>query len=100
LHATHNEGGRQNRPEGLYANDNLHVTCSFDQIRRIGISKMDIDQRTYITDRMVYDNKVFTVTNIQILGQIQSRDIIAGIDGTQVRNDELVFDQTFKKWSA
>lgn len=99
LHVTHNEGNRQNRPEGLYWNDNLHVIASYDQIRHVGITKMDIDQRNYLVDRMVYDNKVFTVTNIQVLGQIQARDIIVGIDGTQVRNDELVNDQQFSKWS-
>lgn len=100
LHATHNEGARENRSEGLYFNDNIHVTASFDQLRNIGLSRQDINSRSYQTDRMVYDNRVFTVTNIQVLGQIRSRDIIVAIDGTQVASDELVNDIQFSKWSA
>jgi hypothetical protein len=100
LHATHNEGGREDRMQGLYFNDNIHLSASFDQLRKIGLTRQDIDSRNYQTDRIVYDNRVFTVTNIQVLGQIRSRDIMVGIDGSQVAPDQLVNDQQFKKWSA
>lgn len=101
IHASHTEARREDRPEGFYAPaDSLHLTASYDQLRHIGMTRADIKSATYLTDRIVYDNIVFTVTSMQVLGQIQDRDIIVGIDAMRVGPDELVNDPQFKKWSA
>jgi len=98
LHVIHVEGDNQNTENGFYYNDAIHCTLSFDQVKRTGLERMDLSTQNYLKDRLVYDNKVFRVTNIQILGQIQQRDIIITIDGTQVQPDEMVNDLQFAQY--
>lgn len=95
LHVTHVEGAEQSRDEGFYVVDSLYVTCSFDQLRRIGMDKMDLSTHAYLRDRMVYDGKVFRVDNISVTGQIRERDIMVSIEGTQVKPDEMLNDPQF-----
>jgi len=57
-------------------NDRAHVTLSFDQLKRAGLDRMDLNTQNYLKDRFIYDTKVFRVTSVQILGQIQQKDII------------------------
>lgn len=99
LHATHLEGRDENGDTGMYFNDELHFTASFDQIRRTGIVELDLETKNYLKDRILYDDRVFRIMNIQVLGQVQERDIIAGVDATQVKPDELVNDVQFATWS-
>lgn len=99
LHAIHQEGANENTDTGFYFNDDLHVSAVYNVLMRLGLTSMDLDTGGYLKDRIVYDNKVFRVTNIQILGQIQRRDIICAIDATQVKPDELANDLQFRKWS-
>lgn len=100
LHVIHIEGDNDNTEEGFYYNDRAHVTMSFDQVKRMGLSKMDLNTQNYLKDRFVYDDKVFRVTSVQILGQIQQRDIIVSVDATQVKPDELVNDVQFAQYST
>jgi hypothetical protein len=58
--------------------DNLSITASFDALRKMGFTDQDIDHQKYLTDRIVYDDEVFRVTSVSVLGQIQNRDIIVG----------------------
>ncbi|MER5754287.1 hypothetical protein [Streptomyces sp. NPDC002088] len=99
LHVIHSQGGAQDTPQGLYAVDNLSITASFDALRKMGFSDQDIDHRKYLTDRVVYDDKVFRVMSIAVLGQIQNRDIIVSVECVQVNPDELVNDAQFARWS-
>jgi hypothetical protein len=99
LHVIHNQGPTDDTTQGLYTVDNLHVTASFDSLRRMGFTDQDIDHGKYLTDRIVYDNSVFRVTSISVLGQIQSRDIIVGMECVQVKPDELVNDAQFSRYS-
>lgn len=98
LHVIHVEGDNENTENGFYFNDEAHITLSFDQLKRTGLERMDLDTQNYLKDRFVYDTKVFRVTNVQILGQIQQKDIIVTIDGTQVKPDEMVNDIQFAQY--
>jgi hypothetical protein len=99
LHVINSQGPSQDTTQGQYTVNNLSVTASFDALRKMGFTDMDIEHAKYLSDRVVYDNKVFRVTSIAVLGQIQSRDIIVGLECTQVSPDELVNDRQFAHWS-
>lgn len=99
LHVIHIEGDNDNSEDGFYYNDRAHVTMSFDQLKKLGLNRMDINTQNYLKDRFVYDSKVFRVTSFQILGQIQQKDIIVAIDATQVKPDELANDIQFAQFA-
>lgn len=101
LHVIHVEGNNEERDEGFYYNDTAHVTMSFDQINRLGLGQEDITTQTqnYLKDRFEYRGKIYRVTNVQILGQIQRKPIVITLDGTQVRSDELVNDPQFAQYA-
>lgn len=96
IHRQHNESSEN----GFYYNDTTHITLSFDQIKRMGLNRMDLNTQNYMKDRFVYDTKVFRVTNIEVLGQIQQRDIIVTMDATQVKPDEMVNDKQFSQYAT
>lgn len=100
LHVIHVEGDNQNTDKGFYYNDELHVTISFDQVNRLGIRADSLTTQTqsYLKDRVEYRGKIYRVTNIQILGQIQRKPIIVTIDCTQLQPDEMVNDIQFAQY--
>ena len=96
LHVTHDEGESQAGDTGFYVNDNVYVTASFDQLYRTGLTFQDVQHESYLKDRFTYDNKVFRITHIHVLGQVaRGRDIVLSIEGTQIKPSELVNDQQF-----
>jgi hypothetical protein len=99
LHVTHVEGGNQDRQQGQYYNDNLYLTASFEQLKRLGMTELDLQHQTYLRDRIIYDYRVFRVTRLQVRGQIQQRDVIVSIEGTQVKPDEMLNDIGFEAFA-
>lgn len=99
LHATHIEGGNEDRGMGQYYNDSLYLTASFDQLKRLGMTELDLRHQSYLRDRIVYDYRVFRVTRLQVMGQIQQRDVIVSIEGTQVKPDEMANDTQFEAFA-
>jgi hypothetical protein len=99
LHATHVEGPVENRSEGMYYNDSFYATASFSQLKRLGMTELDLQYQAYVRDRIVYDYRVFRITRIQVVGQIQQRDPIVSIEGTQVKPDEMSNDQQFARFA-
>lgn len=95
LHVNHNEGERRDGPNGFYFVDSIYITASFDQLFRHGLVFEDIRTNKYLKDRLVYDTRVFNVTNVQIEGQVRQRDMIVGIEGVQAKPDELINDPQF-----
>lgn len=95
LHVNHEEGPNEDTDAGFYFNDDLYIQASFDQLYRTGLVFQDIRTNKYLKDRIVYDTRVFRVTNMSILGQVRERDIIVAIQATQVKPDELVNDPQF-----
>lgn len=100
LHVVHIEGENDNTENGFYYNDTAHVTMSFDQVKRMGLDKLDLNHQNYLKDRFVYETKVFRVTRIEVLGQIQQRDIIVSVQATQVKPDEMVNDLQFAQYAT
>jgi hypothetical protein len=101
LHVIHVEGDNQDTVQGFNYNDSAHVTLSFDQVHRMGIGDLDIATETqdYLRDRFEYRGKIYRVTNIQILGQIQRKPIVITIDGSQIRPNEMVNDLQFSQYA-
>jgi len=98
LQVIHEEAGNEDNDTGFYYNDDLHVTLGFKEYARAGFPHPDLATADYLLDRIVYDNKVFRVMKINVLGQIQRRDIVVSIEATQVKPDELVNDAQFAKY--
>lgn len=99
MHVEHVEGGNEDSDRGFYYNDDLDVIVSYDKFIQAGMSKADIDTGNYLKDVVVYDRKVFRIKTIAIRGQMQQRDVIAGITGTQLKPDELVWCPQFIDWA-
>lgn len=99
LHVTHVEGANEDSDRGFYYNDDLDVTVPFDLFIQAGMSMADINTGNYLKDRVVYARKVFRIKTISVRGQMQNRQIIVGIAGTQMKPDELIWDQQFADWA-
>lgn len=99
-HVMHMEGGQDVEEAGLYYRDSLHVTILFDTFQKVGLTQADLVHQHYLRDRIVYNDKVFAVTKMDVMGQIQQRDVVISVDAEQVRSDELVGDKQFARWSA
>lgn len=99
LHVEHVEGGNEDSDRGFYFNDDLSVTVPYDLFIQAGMAKADIDTGNYLKDRVGYDRKIFRVKSIAIRGQMQQRDTIVGISGTQLKPDELTWDPQFINWA-
>lgn len=99
LHVIHVEGANENSDRGFYYNDDLDAKIAFDLFIQAGMSMADIATGNYLKDRLLYDRKLFRVTQLAVEGQIQERDIIIGLSATQLKPDELVKDAAFAAWS-
>lgn len=99
LHNTDVRGSNEYGDKGFYTNRDLDVRVMYDKFQQAGMSKADIDTERYLKDRVVYDRKVFRVTMIAVEGQMQQRDVIVSITGTQLKPDELVMDSVFSDWA-
>jgi len=100
LHVIHVEGGNENSERGFYYNDDLDAKIAFDLFLQAGMSVADIATGNYLKDRVLYDRKLFRVTQLAVEGQIQERDIIIGLSATQLKPDELVNDTQFAAWAS
>lgn len=99
LHVQAIKGENENTDMGFYYNDLLSATIAFDQFTGVGMRHADIQTGNYLNDRVYYDQRIFRITQLEIRGQIQQRDIIVGLDATQLKPDELVDDPIFSQWS-
>lgn len=100
LHVTHMEGANDNAAYGFYSNDDLDATIAFDLFIQMGMTYADIETQLYLKDRVLYERKVFRITQLAIRGQIQRRDVVVGLTATQCQPDELVDDAQFAQWSS
>lgn len=101
LHVVHSQGsGLAGDTEGFYSTDTLRATCSFVQFERTGLAIPDLRNERYLKDRAVYDGKVFRITRLAALGQVQRADLIVGIEALQVNADELADDLAFRSYAV
>lgn len=99
LHVVHTESAISEMPEGFETTlDRVHVTASFDMLKRTGLTKLDIQTSNFLKDRIVYDNMPFRIQNIQVLGQIQRKDIIVTFDGVQLKEEDMINDRQFAQF--
>jgi hypothetical protein len=99
LHVTHMRGENENGEVGFYYNDDLTATVSSQMFQTSGMILARVDTGEYMRDRLVYDQKVFRVTKLSVLGQIQERDTIISIEATEVKPDELVDDADWSQYT-
>ena len=92
-------GRHENSDKGFYYNDELDAQIAFDLFLQAGMTMADIETGNYVKDRVLYDRKLFRVTQLSVEGQIQQRDIIVGLSASQLKPDELVNDTQFAEWS-
>lgn len=101
LHVTHVESGNTDpRDSGLYVTDTLRVVLEYDQLVKFGLTEMDIKHGSFQRDRIAYDNALYAVTRVNVLGQIRRRDVVVVIEGQQIHNDELVNDPMFSQYAT
>jgi hypothetical protein len=98
-HVTHVQGENEYGEYGMYYNDTLTGYVSFQAFIGVGLTYADIETGNYLDDRVLYDRKIFRVTQLITQGQIQQRDIIVLLRASQMKPDELVDDPTFANWS-
>lgn len=99
LHVTHVESGNSDpRDSGLYVTDTLRVVLEYDQLVKFGLTEMDIRHGSFQRDRIAYDNALYAVQRVNILGQIRRRDVVVVIEAQQLQNDELVNDPQFSQY--
>src|ERR1035441_1159716 len=75
------------------------ASISYRLFEQAGMTEADIRDGRYERDRVVYKEKVFRITTLNIQGQIQRREIIVGLEGSQLKPDELVGDVAFAKYA-
>ncbi|MGW0060362.1 hypothetical protein ACWDTT_10590 [Streptosporangium sandarakinum] len=98
LSVTRTEGTPDQTSGGLYWTDRIHLTASFRQLLGAGLSRLDIEHGRYVRDRFVYDERVFRVSAIHVLGQVRARDVIVAIDAVQLKPEDLRGDEQFSAW--
>lgn len=99
LHVTHVESANTDpRDSGLYVTDTLRVVLEYDQLVKFGLTEMDIKHGSFQRDRIAYDNALYAVQRVNVLGQIRRRDIVVAIEADQIQNDELVNDPQFAQY--
>ncbi|WP_274032547.1 hypothetical protein [Streptomyces sp. MMBL 11-1] len=99
LHVTHVESANEDpRDAGLYITDTLRVVLEFDQLTKFGLSEMDIKHGSFQRDRIAYDNALYAVQRVNVLGQIRRRDVVVVIEAQQIKSDELVNDPLFANY--
>lgn len=99
-HITHIEGQNEYGDKGFYYSDSLSAQISFKDFISCGLSYADIETGGYLNDRVVYDRKLFRITDLAIRGQIQERDIMVGLDAQQLKPDEVADDPQFAAYAA
>lgn len=99
-HVTHVEGQNEYGDKGFYYSDSLTAQISFNDFIACGMTYADIETGNYLNDRVIYDRKLFRITDLSIRGQIQERDIMVGLDAQQLKPDEVVDDPQFAAYAS
>lgn len=99
MHVVHVDGENEYGEYGMYHNDTVSATISYNDFVLSGLTFADIQNGNYLDDRVLYDRKIFRVTQLLVRGQIQQRDTIVALRGSQMKPDELVDDPQFAEWS-
>ena len=102
MNAVKVEGTRVTNDRGRYTIDTLRVVFSADAARLAGLSDLIVNPNNHTSDRLVYENKVFDVTNLRVRGEVYglySYAVIAA-DCQQTKREELINDPQFRAYIA
>lgn len=94
------EGVEVNTGQGSYTTDVCHIVVSYEHAEKAGLLNLAKNWRLYLGDRFIYNDVVFQVRSIQVLGPVRDRYEVLGIDGWQVNPEELINDPQFSKYAG
>lgn len=97
--AIRTEGPQQMGDTGMYTTDAVRLVVSYRTAQRHGLVDFGLASDDRLNDRFVYDDVVFQVSDIQVRGQIQERDIVIGIQALEVDPNELINEPDFAQWA-
>ena len=100
LSAVRYEGAEQPNDTGFYTTDRLHLAIDRISAEQQGLLTVDLRSNDRLHDRVVYDNVVFGVTDIQVRGQLEDHDLVIGVDLAEVDPSELVNEPDFLNWAS
>lgn len=96
LWALRTEGRDSKQPEGLHTRDSLQFAVAKNVIRdRLGWEQVLTREGmvAFLRDRIRYEGRMFTVTDMQVEGQLEGRDVVVGVVAREVRPDEEWIDE-------
>lgn len=96
LWALRTEGRDNQAPEGLHTTDSLQFAVAKNVIRdRLGWEGVLTREGmvAFLRDRIRYEGRLFTITDMQVQGQLKSRDVVVGVVAREIRPDEESVDE-------
>jgi hypothetical protein len=99
IRLVHSEGSKDDSDVGRYYNDDFTATLQVRALERLGFDGVDINTFAFAADRVAYDQKLFRVMDLRVMGQMNHRDIIVALTATQLRPDEIVNDPQFMQFT-
>ena len=92
------EGQQVRNDEGFYVTDILRVVFSPETARLVGLGDLILHPDIHDKDRIVYENKVFSINQVRIKGVVTAGYAIGVADAVQVKSEELVNDPQFQTY--
>lgn len=92
-----NEGAEQFTDVGTYEVDDLTLIVSADELRAKGIAQPK-NRGDHTDDRVVYDNRIFSVDRFNPRGRIADAVLTVTVGCKEVKSDEQVLDDV--TWHA
>jgi len=77
--------------QGFYAVSTIHLTFGTDMAARAGMRDPH-DARFHLHDRFLWDDKYFEVRRFQISGRLKRYEVVIGVDGTALSEEEFFND--------
>lgn len=96
LWALRSEGKNTFRSEGLQTQDRLQFALSKSVIRdRLGWEQLLTreGQEAFLRDRIEYEDRLFTIDDMQVQGQLEDRDVVVGVVCREIKPGEEWIDE-------
>lgn len=100
MHMVRDEGMPGPSPGGIYWTDTSFFAVPYAGLVRAGLGTIDTEHGDYVRDRVVYDDRVWRVSRIQVHGQLRRRDMTAVVTVTQLKSEDLTGDAQFSAWAG
>lgn len=90
------EGEEVTNDRGFYVIDTFRIIFSADAAVQSGLGDIIYNPDQHNIDRLVYENKVFAVSQIRVRGILTAGYAVCGVDAKQVKDEEMVNDPQFQ----